>query len=222
MDGSQRTYAPLLLIALGTILLFNPLYAFPGDATPENRYEVESIGDDERAIGTALQFAHNVHFCPGTRTCLAEERVASEGSVTVDSGVFDHQRGYDVVVIDGGYYAPAGERTDDGTYRLTHEELSGEEALAAASIPSEHAGADVRRAIRWGSVGSDDPIPVLEERAIVAHGGEYYQTTTVSRGQRSVPDRAVIGVRLAGFALGGGALVAGYRRQRRLIADTAS
>lgn len=214
MDEPRQAYVPLLLVSLGTILLFNPLYAFPGDATPENHYEVETL-DDDRAVDRALQSAHNVHHCPGIRTCLAEERVASEGSVTVDSGVFDHQRGYDVVVIDGGYYAPAGERTDDGEYRLTHEELSREEALAAASVPGEYVGGDVQRAIRWGSVGSDEPISVLEDRLVVAHGGEYYQTTSVSRSGTSVLNYPVIGVRLVGFALGAAAIGVGYRKQRR-------
>lgn len=50
------------------------------------------------------------------RSCLTEERIANEGTIVIESGVFEYQRGYDVVAIDGEYYAPTGERTDDGEY----------------------------------------------------------------------------------------------------------
>lgn len=210
-------HIPVLLLGIGLLLLLNPLYAFSGGGvaptSPTYQYGIEEI-EGEDNVSVALQFAHNAHVCPGVRTCLGEEQIAEEGSITVEHASFDSQRGFDVIWIDGQYYKPTVERDESGNHRLSHEELTLEEALSEASLSSENVDSEIRSGIRWGVVGSNEPIPPLEKHLIIEHDGTYYQSRTAFRSSYHI-----FIVRTVGFGLGIFSIRAGYQRYLNIISD---
>jgi hypothetical protein len=219
MAAVPSRLVPLLLLGLGFLLLLNPIYAFPEGVATSYQYGIDEIGDSEHDSHFAMRDAENVLVCPGVRTCFGETMIAEEGSVVVEHGaIFEYQRGYDVVSIDGEYYEPTAEALGDSDYRLGHEELTTEDALATAALPSEEAGSDVRRALRWGVVSSNDPVPAFEEHRIIEHDGSYYQRSSYRwSGSGSVPNYHALVARFVGFGLGTMLLVVGYRQYQRLL-----
>lgn len=190
MVSEDRLSTLLLIVGIG--LLLNPVYFAPdtliGGST-EITYGVEPIEEDHvarhvvRTSGQTLQ-------CDSERSCVLETEIAEQGSVEYNGTVQpdtdqfarwdplrDARNRYHLVAIDGEFYIPAQESTDNSTV-LTHEPVSTDEALGYLAVPTEYASTGVQTAIEQGSVTViDTTIPEFESDYPISDGGTFYHVT---------------------------------------------
>lgn len=215
-----------LLLLVGIGLLLNPIYLAPGNldgSGTEYTYEVAPVTNESVAESTVWR-AEQTLRCGTERACALEETIAEEGALEYDGTIQTETRAgiwrwdphsiawnrYRLVTMDGDFYVPEQESTENGTL-LTHEPVSTWEALEHIAVPSDRATLAVRTAVETGSVTVyDRPVPEFERNDPIEHDGEIY--TVTGRASTWGGDEIVFG-RILLFL--GGAVAVGVAWRRR-------
>ncbi|ADD05417.1 uncharacterized protein Nmag_1844 [Natrialba magadii ATCC 43099] len=211
----KRTILTATLLLVGISLLLNPLYLSPGNLdgeATEITYEVDVV-ETRTEASQALSLSESILSCgaQGERPCALERAVLEQGELEFDGTLTDDQTGdhdvhqrqnarYDVVQLDGEYYAPELNQTGETTV-LTLREVSMMEALEHAAISSDEASDDVQTAVETGSVQLyDERVPEFEQALPIEHDGELYAVDGVR--YDGTPDEDLILTRLGLFFAG--------------------
>lgn len=166
----ERVGLGWVLIALGVILLLNPLYIGALHLTEPNwyRYDAAEVRFEDGLIAgpgsSALADDDAACLDKAYRNCVLEYHVITDGEVAVPEA-FAHENGgygHRYVWWEGEFYRTATEERNGTTY-LTVEPLDRETALGYISTPLSDAPKPVRKAITGGTVTTREPIPTAGE-----------------------------------------------------------
>ncbi|OIB55445.1 hypothetical protein [Natrialba sp. SSL1] len=211
----KQTILTATLLLVGISLLLNPLYLSPGNLdgqATEITYEVDTV-ETRTEASQALSLSESILSCgsQGERPCALERTVLEHGGLEFDGTLTDDQTGdhdvhqrqnarYDVVQLDGEYYVPELNQSEETTV-LTLREVSMMEALEYAAIPSNEASDDVQTAVETGSVQLyDERVPEFEQALPIEHEGQLYAVDGVR--YDGTPDHGLLFTRFALFFAG--------------------
>ncbi|WP_158056403.1 hypothetical protein [Halorussus halophilus] len=225
-----------LKIALGVLLLLNPLYidAF-GVAHPNSyRYEAtevtynqsDGIDYDIHARGIDSDIACLGNPLP-SRSCTLEYAIYQRGNLTANVSWAGHvenygPNSYQYAYVDGSFYEVESEEVayDTGTVRLTLNRAPARRAMRYASTPISRVSHPVRRAIETGSAKTHYAVDGANE--LVRKNGDYYVVYRVEahitdneayeRGEERDSSRET-GLTLLGIGVGLGFVLSGQRER---------
>ena len=178
-----------LKIALGVLLLVNPLYIDGlGFAHPNSyRYEATEVSYNESTgyldVDVHANGIDSDVACLGdpipTRTCTLEYAIHERGNLTVNVSWAGHVRnygpnGYHYAFVDGAFYEVESEEVGDesGTARLTLNRTPAAKAMRTIATPVWEVSPPVRKAVETGSAKTHYRLDGANE--LVAHGDSYY------------------------------------------------
>lgn len=212
-----------ILVALGFVLLLNPLIVGGLDLGDPDRYRYEAGRVAFHGNGTVDVpiKAHRVDSdvpCLDTlpsRSCVLERAIHADGGITYDGPPRDFiSTEYQYVFVYGeGFYRPISEELPNETVRYDLRRVPMTEALDYAATPIDRASPGVRRAIRSGSFETSDELPGANElvRADDGHYVVYPAAYRVEDGSERSPF-VVVFQWVLGF-LGGWLVLGGQRRR---------
>lgn len=176
MELPSRLHGDHLLIAVGVVLLCNPLYVGALDLDEPNwyRYEAAEVEfTDDGIEGTVVGDVDGDVACLDRRyrICQLEHHVHDANVSYPDRMAAGPGPGYRYAYLDGEFYRVQPQSLG-GDGELSHEHLPREEALAHVSTPLADASSAVREAVTSGSVETHRPLDGANE--LVAHDGRHY------------------------------------------------
>jgi len=166
-----------VLIAVGLVLLLNPLYvgALHLDDPGWNRYDAAEVRFENGSIeGEVLDVRDDDVACLNLdfRDCALERHVfATDGARVPDGALSNLGGGHHYVYWEGQFYRTATEERN-GSTALTLSPVEQGVALEAASTPLAAASDVAKRAIRDGPVTTHEPLRSAGE--LVRDGERYY------------------------------------------------
>jgi hypothetical protein len=189
MDWSSVTrYRGEAAIAVGFVLLLNPLIVGAFDIGDPDRYRYEASEVSFSANGTYAFSTHPVALdsdvaCFGdvpSRSCVLERAIHANGGITYDGPTkqFIHNEYSYVHIWEDGFFRPVSEARETGTVRYGLEAVPQEEALRYIATPLERTDRGVRTAIETGAYETSDELPGANE-LVRADEGYYVVYPTV-------------------------------------------
>ena len=171
-----------LLIALGVVLLLNPLYigALHLDEPEWYRYDAAEVRFENGTVTGpgATSVADDDVACLGEayRNCMLEYHVFDADDVAIPSRVFPARNdgyGHNYAFVYGQFYRTQLEERN-GTRYLTLEPIEREKALSYASTRLSDAPGVARRAVEGGTVTTREPVPFAGELIQDRKTGRFY------------------------------------------------
>lgn len=172
----HRPYWPLVLVAVGVVLLLNPLYLYPGGVPAEQTYTLraEQVDDLGGVLRSGETGAKILHCSAGAgphenRNCVFESLVGPNGTLVIQNrslsdGTADGDAlryPFDYVTFDGKteFYEPR-TRTENGSVVLSLDPVSAWAVAENSSIVPYRAAPDaVQRAIDTGAENATVRLP---------------------------------------------------------------
>lgn len=163
----DRDTRPLVLVAIGVLLVLNPLYLFPGGPPAERTYELRAEQPDSlESVVLDVDEGDRIRYCePGAgphqhRACLYESLVGPDGTYrienrTLSNGVLDGgglAAGYSYVYFgsERGFYEPT-VGVDGDDIVLGFDDVSARAVADRIAVPYGVVRPGVRTAIEEGS-----------------------------------------------------------------------
>lgn len=192
----ERVGSGRLLIALGVLLLLNPLYvgALHLDEPNWYRYDAAEVRfEDGTVTGPgAVWVADEDVACldEAYRTCMLEYHVFDADDVAVPSPIYPARNdgdGHSYAFVSGQFYRTQLEERN-GTRYLTLDPIEQEDALDYASTDLSDAPEVARKAVEGGIVTTREPVPFAGELIHDPETDTYY--VLYREASHSLGDRA--------------------------------
>jgi hypothetical protein len=221
---------PVLGIALGVLLLANPLYVghFHLDDPNWYRYQPAEVTHGEDGLDVPIRAFDDgvdddvacVRDDHPTRACALERVVYDDGSLTAPVGwgeVFIDtygEHGYQYVYVDDAFHAVEAHEVGGETV-LSLNRTPADEAMADVATPIDRADPQIQRAIRTGSATTHQPVDGVNQ--LVRDGDTYYTVyraaAHIESGPHTLANLLELGVTIFGMGVGLWLVLRGQRRR---------
>ena len=195
----------LLVVAIGVVLLLNPVYFYPNGGPETTTYRIEAeLVDGQPTVSEYNDHGGSILKCTGfvdDRTCLFERHVGPNGTFVVDNrsslyrsdGEFWVSTDYQYVFFGPGYYEPR-VNVSNGTVVVSLERVNRTTVAREIALQYRNAPEVVQNAVDKGNQSirfttrPDEESPELERElryhlpAIVRKGDQFYGVREYSLG----------------------------------------